>query len=395
MNMSKEYDFDEILERRGSGALKVDSLKKYFGCDDLIPMWVADMDFRTPDFIVESLKNRVQHEIFGYPTIPQGYYPSIVNWLKRKHGWEISPDFLSFIPGVVKGFTFAILHFTKPGEKVIIQPPVYSPFHSVPRMQGRNLLLNPLKLDNGVYQMDLEHLRKNIDKDCTMMILCNPHNPIGITWDRETLKELAEICYENNVLVVSDEIHSDMAIFGNKHIPFATVSDEAKENSITLMAPSKTFNMAGLVSSFAIVPDGKIRKSFFDFLIACELNNAHIFAPVATQAAYEEGDEWLRQMLQYLEKNILFIDEYLKKNIPQIKAFIPQASFLIWLDCRALGLSQEALVDFFINKAKLALNSGAMFGDEGLGFMRMNIACAKQTIETALGNLNNSVRGTR
>jgi len=385
--MNKKYNFDEILDRRGSGAVKVDTLKEHFGREDLIPMWVADMDFRTPDFIVEALKNRVQHEIFGYPVTPQGYYPSIVNWLKRRHGWEIDADVLSFIPGVVKGIALAVLHFTKAGEKVIIQPPVYQPFYFVPQMQGRHLLLNPLKLDNGVYQMDLEHLRKNIDKDCKMLILCNPHNPIGITWDRETLKELAKICYENNILVVSDEIHSDMAVFGNKHIPFATVSDEAKENSITFMAPSKTFNIAGIVSSFAVVQNEKIRKSFFDFLMACELNSTHIFAPIATQAAYENGDEWLNQMLQYIENNILLVDDYLKKNIPQIKAFIPQASFLIWLDCRALGLSQKALVDLFINKANLALNSGKTFGDEGIGFMRMNIGCPRRTIEIALENL--------
>jgi len=385
--MNKEYNFDEILDRKDSGSVKFDLLKEGFGRKDLIPMWVADMDFRTPDFIVEALKNRIQHEIFGYPAIPQGYYPSIVNWLKKRHGWEINSDVLSFTPGVVKGIAFAVLHFTKRGEKVIIQPPVYHPFRLVSQMLGRNLLLNPLKLDNGVYKMDLEHLRENIDKDCKMLILCNPHNPIGITWDKETLKELAKICYENKILVVSDEIHSDMAIFGNKHIPFATVSDEAKENSITFMAPSKTFNMAGIVSSFAIIQNEKIRESFFNFLNACELNNPHIFAPIATQAAYENGDEWLSRMLQYVEKNILFVDEYLKKNIPEIKAFIPQASFLIWLDCRALNLSQKALTDLFINKAKLALNSGDMFGNEGIGFMRMNIGCPRQTIETALENL--------
>jgi len=392
--MSKKYNFDEIIDRKGSGSVKVDLLKKGFGREDLIPMWVADMDFRTPDFIVEALKNRIQHEIFGYSTTPRGYFPSIVNWLKRKHDWEVNPDLLSFIPGVVKGLALAILYFTKPEEKIIIQPPVYHPFRLVPQMEGRNLLLNPLKIDisqNGVYKMDLEHLRKNIDKDCKMLILCNPHNPIGITWDRETLKELAKICSENNILVVSDEIHSDMAIFGNKHIPFATVSDEAKENSITLMAPTKTFNMAGIVSSFAVIPNEKIRKGFFDFLESCELNSAHIFAPIATQAAYENGDEWLSQMLQYVEKNILFVDEYLKKNIPGIKAFIPQASFLIWLDCRALGLSQKALVNLFVNKAKLALNRGDMFGDEGLGFMRMNVGCSIRTIKTALENLRKAL----
>ncbi len=389
--MNKKYNFDEVLDRRGTGALKTDALKERFGCNGLIPMWVADMDFRTPDFIMEAIRNRCQHEVLGYPAICPEYVSSVVNWLKRRHDWDVDPEFLSFVPGVVKGFAFAILHFTMPGDKIIIQPPVYQPFHLVPQMQHRNLLLNPLKLENGAYSMDLEHLKKNIDKDCKILILCNPHNPIGITWDKETLKELAKICYENNILVISDEIHSDLAIFGHKHIPFATVSEEAKQNSITLMAPSKTFNMAGLVSSFAIVPNEKIRKSFFDFLVTYELCNAHIFAPIATQAAYDNGDEWLKQLLLYVEDNIRFVDEYLKKNIPAIKTIIPQASFLVWLDCRELGLSQEELVELFVNKAKLALNNGETFGQEGVGFMRMNVGCPRKTIETALENLKKAL----
>ena len=389
--MNKKYDFDEILDRRGTGALKVDGLKERYGRDDLIPMWVADMDFRTPDFIMEAIRKRCEHEVLGYSINSEKYVPSIINWLKRKHNWEVNSETLSFIPGIVKGIAFAVMHFTNPEDKIIIQPPVYSPFHLIPQMQQRKLLLNPLKLENGVYKMDLEHLKKNLDKDCKMLILCNPHNPIGITWSKEVLEELAEICYDNNILVISDEIHSDMAIFGNKHTPFATVSDKAKENSITFMAPSKTFNMAGIVSSFAIIPNEKIRESFFNFLVSCELDCTHIFAPIATEAAYNNGDNWLKQMLEYVEQNILFVDEYLKKNIPQIKAHIPQASFLIWLDCRELKLSQQELVNSFINKAGLALNNGETFGEEGIGYMRMNIGCSRKTLENALDRLKNEL----
>ncbi len=389
--MDKIYDFDEVLNRRGTGALKTDRLEERYGCNDLIPMWIADMDFRTPDFIMDSIRKRCEHEVLGYPCAPDGYIPSITNWLDRKHAWKVEPEILSFIPGIVKGIAFSIMTFTNPGDKIIIQPPVYQPFRLVPEMHKRNLVFNPLKLENGSYSMDLNHLRKVIDKDCKMLILCNPHNPIGITWSEETLKELAEICHDNNILVISDEIHSDMAIFGNKHTPFATISEKAHENSITFMAPSKTFNMAGIVSSFAIVPNKDIRARFFDFLTASELNNAHIFAYTATQAAYKNGDAWLKQMLSYIEKNILFVDQYLKENIPQIKVIVPQASFLIWLDCKELNLSQKDLIRLFVKSAKLALNSGCMFGDEGIGYMRMNIGCSRKTIEHALFQLKKSL----
>lgn len=387
----KQYNFDELIDRKGSGALKTDALQERFGKEDLIPMWVADMDFRTGDFIVDALKKRCEHEVFGYTIPSEGYLSSITSWLDHHHAWKVENEWLSFIPGIVKGIAFTIINFTKPGDKIIIQPPVYHPFHHVPTMHHRELVMNPLKLENGAYIMDLEHLETIVDSNCKILILCNPHNPIGVTWDKACLKRLAEICYKHNILVISDEIHSDMALFGNKHIPFASVSEQARENSITFMAPSKTFNIAGIVSSFAIVPNEKIRESFFSFLVASELNQAHLFAYVATQAAYENGAEWLKQMLAYVEGNILFVDNFLKKELPQIKAHIPQASFLIWLDCNGLNLNQEALVSLFINDAGLALNNGAMFGSEGSGYMRLNIACPKSVLEEALDKLKKAV----
>jgi cystathionine beta-lyase len=239
--------------------------------------------------------------------------------------------------------------------------------------------------------MDLAGLRKLIDKDCKLLVLANPHNPVGITWDKETLRELAEICYENHILVVSDEIHSDMAIFGHTHIPFATVSGHAEQNSITFMAPSKTFNIAGVVSSYSIIPNAEIRNSFYSFLKASELDDGTIFAYTATQAAYSQGLEWKKQMLDYVEKNILFVDNYLKENIPPIKAIIPEASFLVWLDCRELRLNQKELNELFVDKAGLALNDGAMFGKEGTGFMRMNVGCPRAILERALDKLKNQI----
>ncbi|MDR2058189.1 MAG: PatB family C-S lyase [Dysgonamonadaceae bacterium] len=384
----KQYNFDKVVDRENTGALKMNVLKERYGQTDLIPLWVADMDFRCGDFIIDSMKQRVDHGIFGYTIPPQTYYDSVINWIKDRHGWQIEQEWFNYIPGVVKGIALTILNFTNPQDKIIIQPPVYHPFRLVPLMQGRNIVNNPLLEENGRYRMDLNGLKKIIDKDCKLLLLCNPHNPVGIAWPQETLEELAEICYNNKVLVVSDEIHSDMCLFGNKHIPYATVSEKARENSITFMAPSKTFNIAGIVSSYSIVPNARIRQSFYDFLHAGELDEGTIFAYVATQAAYEQGLDWMYQMLRYVESNILFVDNYLKNNIPRIKIIIPQASFLVWLDCRELKLNQRELNNLFVEKAGLALNDGEMFGKEGIGFMRMNVGCPRSILEKALEQLS-------
>lgn len=385
------YNFSEVIDRRGSGAVKTDALQELYGKSDLIPLWIADMDFRCGDFIIDSLQKRCTEGIFGYSMPNENYFSSISNWLKQIHHWEIDQEWFSYIPGIVKGIAFAISHFTQPQDKIIIQPPVYHPFHSVPLLQQRRLLYNPLIEENGSYKMDLEGLKKRIDKDCKIMLLCNPHNPVGITWDKETLQELAEICYHNNILVISDEIHADMALFGHTHIPFASVSEYAKENSITFMAPSKTFNIAGIVSSYSLIPNEKIRTSFYNYLKSYELGEGTLFAYLATEAAYSQGAEWRKQMLAYVENNIRFTDQYLQTHIPAIKAVIPKASFLIWLDCRDLGLSQKELNTLLVDKAKLALNDGEMFGKEGIGFMRMNVGCSRSILEKALNNLKNAI----
>lgn len=384
----KRYDFNEILDRKGSGALKTDVLKERFGADDLIPLWVADMDFRTPDFVIEAIEERCRQGILGYPIVPPGYYNEIMRWQQKMHQWDIDKEWIEFIPGIVKGLALCTMHFTNPGDKIIIQPPVYYPFRAVPENMGRTIVNNPLKEENGYYAMDLEHLESIIDSDCKMLILCNPHNPIGITWSKETLQNLAEICRKHNILVVSDEIHSDMALFGHKHTPFASVSTAALQNSVTLSAPSKTFNMAGIVSSYCIIPNKDIRQGFFRFLQTTEINQMHTFAGVACEAAYAKGEDWLKQMLAYVEENILFVDQYVRENMPQIKCYIPQASFLVWLDCRQLGLSQTDLVSLYVKKAKLALNDGSTFGQGGKGFMRMNVASPRPIIQKALEDLS-------
>lgn len=389
--MKVKYDFDQIIDRRNTNSVKIDALKEVFGADDLIPLWVADMEFLSPPEITDALKKRVEHGIFGYYTPDDAYFKSIINWLENRHSWTVDKQDVIFVPGVVKGFAFAIDAFTNVGDKLIIQPPVYPPFKTTSEGLNRKIVNNPLIYDNGQYSMDFDNLREVAKTGCKMLILCNPQNPSGRIWSKDELSELAEICFDNQILVVSDEIHSDLVLPGNEHIPFATVSNKAAQNNITLMAPSKTFNIAGIVSSFAVVENEEIRKKYFNYLNARQLGDGTIFGYIAAEYAYEYGEEWLNQALEYIQENIDFVDDYLQKNIPQIKAVKPDASFLIWLDCRALNLSQPELEKLFIQKAKLALNSGTMFGKEGKGFMRLNVGCPRITLEKALDNLKKAV----
>lgn len=393
------YNFDEIIDRRGTRCYNVDTLKQNFGRDDLISLWVADMDFRTPDFILNALRKRLDHPILGYPTTGSDYFDRVSAWVKRLHGWDVAPKDFRFVPGVVRGLAFAMRCLLSEGDKVIIQPPVYHPFHLVPEACGFEVVHNPLRPvydEEGFlksYEMNLEGLEKLIDNKTRILILSNPHNPGGICFTPETLRALASICTRHGITVLSDEIHSEMILRGGTHTPFASVSEEAKNCSISFLAPSKTFNLAGVVTSYCISQNLELRRKFFPYLESCEIDYPTIFSAEATRAAYtEEGFNWRNEMLSYVEKNIDFVDSYLRENIPQIRAVIPQASFLIWLDCRKLGLNQRDLVDLFINKAHLALNNGSIFGKEGEGYMRLNAGCPKSKLQTALGKLSEAVK---
>lgn len=387
------YNFNQIIDRRGSGDLKHGVLKERYGRDDLLPLWVADMDFETPPFITEALQQRLKHSLYGYTVVPDELWITIIQWIQEHHNWQVRRQWLTFIPGIVKGIGMAINVFLKEDEKVIIQPPVYHPFRLTPEGNGRQVVMNPLKeLPDGSYAMDFEQLASVVDEKCRLLILSNPHNPAGICWDAETLRRLAHFCYEHDIIVVSDEIHSDMALFGHQHVPFATVSEEAAQISITFGAPSKTFNIAGIVSSYAIVPNPTLRRRFYTWLEANELNEPTLFAPIATIAAYSQGEEWRRQMLRYVEENIRFVEDFFHAQMPQIKPLRPQASFLVWLDCRALGLNHDQLIDLFVNKARLALNDGAMFGPGGEGFMRMNVGTPRAVLQQALQQLSEALK---
>lgn len=388
-----KYNFDKIIDRHGTNALKTDALEELYGSSDLIPLWVADMDFETPHFITDALRERLEHSLFGYTIEPKEYWQTVIDWLASHHQWKVEREWLTYIPGVVKGIGMAINVFVKEDEKVIIQPPIYHPFRLTPLGNKREVVYNPLKRhENGSYSMDFENLEKVADDKCRLLILANPHNPAGIVWDRDTLIHLADFCHKHHITVISDEIHCDMALWGNRHIPFATVSQEAADCSITFGAPSKTFNIAGIVSSYTIVPNEKLRHKFFSWLQANELDMPNMFAPIATIAAFSQGEEWRKEMLHYIEGNIDLVIDFCARHIPEIKPLRPQASYLVWLDCRELKMTHGELLDLFIHKAHLALNDGATFGKEGEGFMRMNVASPRSVLLQALEQLEKAVR---
>lgn len=386
------YDFDQIIDRHGTGALKLDVLQERYGEADLLPLWVADMDFATPPFVVDALRERLEHPIFGYTVDPKDYWPAVIDWIREHHQFDVKREWLSFIPGIVKGIGMAVNVFTEPGDKVIIQPPVYHPFRLTPEGNGREVVFNPLRqTEDGRYEMDFDNLAAVADDRCRLLILSNPHNPAGLVWPRETLARLADFCAERGIIVISDEIHCDMALWGLRHTPFAMASDTAAHCSITFGAPSKTFNIAGIVSSYAIVPDDRLRQKFYSWLKANELDEPTLFAPIATVAAFRKGEEWRRQMLAYVEDNIRFVEDYCREHLPQVRPLRPEASFLVWLDCRALGLDHDGLIDLFVRRARLALNDGEMFGPGGEGHMRMNVGCPRATLREALDRLTRAV----
>ena len=345
-----KYNFDEIIERRGTNSVKWDGVKNIWGRDDLLPMWVADMDFRTPPFVMNALRERLEHEVLGYTFACEEWYTSICTWLHNRHQWEITREMLTFVPGIVRGQAFALQCFTNPGDKVMVMTPVYHPFFLVTERMGREVVYSPLELRDGQYHIDFDRFRKDI-QGCKVLILCNPHNPGGRVWTVEELKEIAAICHNSGTFVISDEIHADLTLPPYKHHPFATVSEEAAANSLVFMAPSKAFNMPGLGSSYAITVNEAIRERFQAFMEAGEFSEGHLLAYIGAAAAYRHGAEWLEQMLAYIEGNIDFTENYLKEHIPGISMIRPQASYLVFLDCRELGLNQEALTRLFAEKA--------------------------------------------
>ncbi|MCD4729918.1 MAG: PatB family C-S lyase, partial [Bacteroidales bacterium] len=372
-----KYNFDEINDRTGTSCVKWDLAEKFFGGKDILPMWVADMDFKTPGFITSAVKDRANHEIYGYTVRPDSYYHSFIKWVKELHNWKVEKDWILFSPGIVPAVNLAVMAYTKLGDKVIVQPPVYFPFFSAVKDNGRQLVYNQLKFNNGRYDMDFDELKNNIDNRTKMIIISNPHNPGGSVWTRKELTELAEISLEKKVLIISDEIHSDLVLPRFKHTVLADISEEFAKHTLTMMAPSKTFNLAGMATSSVIISDPDLRDTFNTMLERVHIGMGNIFGSVASEAAYTHGAEWRNQLLDYVQQNIDFVDQFIQENVPRVKMMKPEATYMIWLDFRELRLSDEELKDFIIHKAKLGFNDGPVFGPGGEGFQRMNVACPR------------------
>ncbi|MCL5957725.1 MAG: pyridoxal phosphate-dependent aminotransferase, partial [Chloroflexi bacterium] len=373
------------------GSVVEADLERVFGATDVLPMWVADMDFPSPALVVEAVKKRAAHGIYGYTMRPPSYFEAIIGWMRRRHDWRIEKEWITFSPGVVPGLNLSVMSFSHPGDKVLIQSPVYFPFFNVIRNNGRQIVDNPLRPENGRYVMDLAALEKKFDPRVKMIILCSPNNPTGTVWEKEDLLRLGELCLKNDVVIISDEIHSDLIYKGAKHTPIASLSEELAQNTVTFIAPSKTFNLPGLATSAAIIPNRRLRDIYTNTQQNIGGLGGNLFGTVALEAAYRYGEEWLEQLLEYLEGNRDFLLSYFEARIPKIKVSKPQATYLMWLDCRALGMDAPTLCEFMCRKAKVGLNDGSVFGSAGYGFQRMNIACPRSTLEEGLRRIEAAV----
>ena len=395
-----KYDFDCLIDRCGTDCSKWDAREALFGSKDVLPMWVADMDFPIAKPIVDALQRRMEHEIYGYAQTPTSVVEAVVERMKRKYDWKVDPEWLVFTPGVVPALYASVKAFTHPGDEVIIQEPVYGPFRSSVTANGCLIVNNQLKLINGHYEIDFADLAAKFkprggglrpaSPRVRLMLLCQPHNPVGRVWSREELRRMGDIVIGNDAIMVSDEIHCELLFRGFKHLPFAAISEEFAQSSIVCMAPSKTFNLAGLRASTIIIPNKKIRERF-NAARAGIMPGPNVFGLIGLEAAYRYGDEWLEQLLEYLQGNLEFLVEYFEARIPEIKVIRPEGTYLVWLDCRGLGMDDANLRTLFREKALVGLEDGYTFGAGGSGFQRMNIACPRPTLKDALGRIERAV----
>lgn len=388
----KAYNFDEVVDRSGTHSFKYDLSKKIFGTEDILSMWIADMDFKTPDFIVEAIKQRADHEIYGYTLTPESFYNSLIDWMKIRHQWEIKKSWISFSPGIVPAVAISVLAFSHPGDKIIIQPPVYSPFASMVKLNGRQLENNALILKDGQYKIDFEDLERRIDSRTRMIIFCSPQNPTGRVWEEDELRKLGEICVRKNILILTDEIHCDLVYADNKHIPFASLSEDIAKNCISTVAPTKTFNVPGLYTSAVVIPNLKLKAEFDRVVTNLNLHNANVFGLAAWDAAYQKGHEWLDQLLVYLKGNIEYVKSYFSNHAPKLKVIDAQGTYLLWLDFTEFGMTDKELRDFMIHKAKVGTNDGPTFGPGGNGFQRLNIGVSRSIVEKACERIANAIK---
>lgn len=384
----RNLNFDEHIDRRNTNCLKYDFAKRKGLPEDVLPLWVADMDFKTSSYIEDALVERAKEAIFGYSEVQTPYFNAVSNWMKTHHNWEVKERWLVKTPGVVFALAMAVKAFTEPGDSVIIQSPVYYPFFEVIADNGRNVVSSDLYLgEDNRYHMDYKNFEKKIiENDVKLFLLCNPHNPVGRVWTKEELEKVGDICLKHNVLVVSDEIHADF-VFKGKHQVFAAVKEEYKDITITCTAPSKTFNLAGLSLSNIFIPNRKLKHRFKAELNAAGTGLMGVMGLIACQTAYEKGEEWYNAMKSYVQKNIEFTKQYVEEKLPGVRMMDHEGTYLVWLDFRDIGLSVDELEDLIIHKAKLWLDSGKIFGKSGEGFQRINVACPRSTVKEALDRI--------
>jgi cystathionine beta-lyase len=391
-NDSKNYDFDRVIDRYHTNSIKWDFNQRTFGREDILPMWVADMDFSAPEALVEALVNRAKHGIYGYSDGMEGYYESLIKWMRERHGWEIQKDWITFGPGIVPALNELVRSLTEPKDKILVQFPVYPPFFKVVENHNRELVGSQLILNNGRYTMDFTDLEEKFAGGVKMMILCNPHNPVGRVWEKDELEQLAQLSLAYGVLVISDEIHSDLIFEGYRHIPFMSLSPELAEHSIVCTAPSKTFNLAGLQTANLIIPNAKYRQAFRASLNLTGVNHPNVFGITALEAAYRYGGNWLDQLMHYLSGNVKLLTSFFDRELPQIKVIQPEGTYLIWLDFRALGMEPKALQKFLVHRAGVGLSAGYLFGPGGEGFARLNFGCARSVLEEGLQRIKKALK---
>ena len=388
-----QYDFDTPIDRTHTWSIKHDFKKENGKADDILPLWVADMDFRSPDSVVEALKKAVDHGIFGYSRADESYFDAVAAWYQKRHHLTLQPEWMTCTPGIVFALSIAVRAFTQEGDAVLIQPPVYHPFSRAILRNKRTLVENPLVLKDGHYEMDLEELeQKVLDEHVKLMILCNPHNPVGRVWTREELTALADICLRHHVYVISDEIHGDFVWQGHEQTPYASISEEACLHSMMCTAPSKTFNLAGMATSNLFIPDPEMRRKFRSELLDVGQENMNRLGLFACRAAYEGGGEWLDQLIGYLAGNLALVRDFCKNRVPQIQLVEPEGTYLAWLDCRELGMTDDELMAFFSDEAKVWLDPGTHSGEQGSGFMRFNLGSSRSVIAQALDQIEASFK---
>jgi cystathionine beta-lyase len=385
------HDFDRVLDRRGTHSLKWDYCERTFGLDDVIPMWVADMDFEAPPAVVEAIRSRAAHGAYGYPSTPGSFWRSAVDWLAARHRWEIEREWLARSPGVVPALSLCVNAFTSPGDGIVVQPPVYYPFFWAVQNNGRQLVRNPLRNEAGRYVMDLADLESKIDARTRMVILCSPHNPVGRVWTRGELQALGEVCERHDLIVLADEIHMDLVLRGHRHVPFASVSERLAARTITCVAPSKTFNIAGFSTSLVIASNPDLLKRYNSQLSASGLGLGSLFGTIGLEAAYRHGAGWLDYLLEYLDGNVSLMERFIGDRLPMLRFVRPEGTYLALIDCRALGLDQATLDEFFLRSARVYFDSGPMFGAEGAGFERINFGCPRATLQEALERIAEAV----